>query len=184
MSPEAYARQMKQLLPWGSIWPFSPSSWLSTLLVGFGDELARIDARAEDVVNEWDPSTAVQMLEDWERVLGLPEPGQKLSPITGERQIAATLKYLSRGGATPVYFEALAARLGFVATVTETATHTWTMIVDLASSPAAYTLRTAQFRSGSARSGDRVSNRSVDELERVIKKAKPAHTVALFVYTS
>jgi uncharacterized protein YmfQ (DUF2313 family) len=151
-------------------------------MLGFSDELARVDARSDDLLREWDPSTSVATLEDWERILGLPEPGQTLSAIVGERQLDVANKYVWQGGATPAYFVSVAARLGFVATVARTATHTWTMTVTLSANSASFTVRVSEFRAGSARAGDRVANRDVSDLERVINRLKPAHTVALFVY--
>jgi uncharacterized protein YmfQ (DUF2313 family) len=177
---EWYARQLKQLLPRGALWWFDPGSWLSTLLIAIGDELARVDGRGEALVEEWDPRTALETLPDWERVLGLPEGAAALSSVTAERQAAAARKLAARGGQTAAYFVELAARLGFVVTVVETVAHTWRMDVDLSGSTA--TVVFSEFRAGTARAGDRVANRSVAELEYVINRAKPAHTAVLFAY--
>jgi uncharacterized protein YmfQ (DUF2313 family) len=177
---EWYARQLKQLLPPGALWWLDPGSWLSTQLLAIGDELARVDGRGEALVDEWDPRTALETLPDWERVLGLPEGAAALSSVTAERQAAVARKLAARGGQTAAYFIGLAARLGFVVTVVETVAHTWRMDVDLSQSTA--TLAVSEFRAGSARAGDRVANRSVADLEYVINRAKPAHTVVLFAY--
>jgi uncharacterized protein YmfQ (DUF2313 family) len=177
---ERYARQLKQLLPPGALWWLDPGSWLSTQILAIGDELARVDARGETLVDEWDPRTALETLPEWERVLGVPDGATPLSSITAERQAAAARKLAARGGQTAAYFVELAARLGFVVTIVETVAHTWRMDVDLSQSTA--TLAVSEFRAGSARAGDRVANRSVAELESVINQAKPAHTVVLFAY--
>jgi uncharacterized protein YmfQ (DUF2313 family) len=180
MDAPAYARQLKQLLPTGSLFTMEPDSWLSKLLLAIGDELARVDARGEKLLDEWDPRTAVETLEDWERVLGIAPP---TTATTADRQVAIVAQYVARGGSTAAYFIEMAARLGFVATVTVTAASTWRMDVDLAASSAAYTLRVSEFRAGSSRAGDRVANKDVAELESVINRAKPAHTLALFAYS-
>jgi uncharacterized protein YmfQ (DUF2313 family) len=130
-------------------------------------------------VDEWDPRTALETLPEWERVVGITDP----SAVTSERQAAIAAKLVARGGQTAAYFEELAAFLGFVATVEVTAPHTWRMNVDLSQSPGA-ALNVTEARAGVARAGDRVVNRDVAELESVINRAKPAHTVALFAYTS
>lgn len=179
----SYARQLKQLLPPGLLWRLDVDSWLSDLLFAIGQELARVDARAVDLLDEWDPRTAFELLADWERVLGLPEPGTALAVDTRERQIAVARKLVARGGQTAAYFVELAARAGFVATVTETVAHTWRMDVDLAASSASYALVISEARVGTARAGDRIANRSVGELEAIINRAKPAHTVVLFAYS-
>lgn len=180
MDANAYARQFKQLLPPGRLFRLEPGSWLSKVMLAIADEMARIDARGVNLLDEWDPRTALETLPDWERCLGITPP---VGATTSERQVAVTAKYVARGGQTPAYFIQLAAGLGFIATIAETGANTWTMTVNLAASSASYTLRVSEARAGSARSGDRVANRDVAELEALINKAKPAHTLALFVYT-
>ncbi len=114
LSTEAYARQLKQLLPRGLLWKLEPDSWLSKLLLAIADELARSDARGEDLVDEWDPRSALETLTDWERVLGITPA---LGATTIQRQTAITAAVVARGGSTPAYFISLAASLGFVATI-------------------------------------------------------------------
>lgn len=177
MDAAAYARQLKALLPPGRLWSFEPGSWLSQLLLGIADELARVHARAEVLVREWDPRTADETLAEWERVLGLPEEGESLAGSTAGRQQAATRKLIARGGQTAAYYVELAARLGFTVTVVETGAHAWRMDVQ----PGGYDLTATDFRAGS-RAGDRLTGRSAVELERVINRLKPAHTVLVFNY--
>ncbi len=180
MDANAYARQLKQLLPGGSLWRLDAGSWLSKLLLGVADELARVDDRGDDLVNEWDPRTALETLPDWERMLGI-TPAASATAIEREAVVAATLA--ARGGATASYFIGLAAHLGFVATIDYPAAHTWRMNVDLTLSVSTAVLDW-QARAGAARAGDRVASRSVAVLEGLINRLKPAHTVALFLYTS
>lgn len=182
MDAAAYARHLKQLLPPGAIWRFEPDSWLSKTLLAIADELARVGARAANLLDEWDPRTAIEMLTEWERVLGVSVPA---GATVSERQISIARQYVARGGQTAAYYIDLAARLGFVATVTDTGlgASTWRVNVDLAASSASYTLTAAEFRAGTARAGDRVRNLSVADLEAAILRAKPAHTVVTFLYT-
>jgi uncharacterized protein YmfQ (DUF2313 family) len=179
--PAEAGRQLAQLLPPGPLWTLDPGSWLSRVLLAIADELARIDDRCDNLLDEWDPRTALETLEDWERVLGLAPASDA---TVSARQVAAAAACAARGGSTPAYFVALAAGLGYVATLDEppvTATHTWRLNVDLAASSA--TVAETEARAGSARSGDRISDRAVAELEAAINRAKPAHTVVLFAYT-
>jgi len=175
-----YARQLAQLLPPGRLWNLEPESFLSRVLLAIAGEFARVDERCGRMIDEWDPRTAVETLPDWERVLGIvPHSDASVS----ERQIACANAYVARGGQTAAYLCDVAARLGFVTTITVTAPSTWRMDVDLAASSALYTLRTTEFRAGSSRAGDRLESRNVAELEDEINRIKPAHTVALFAYT-
>jgi hypothetical protein len=124
LSAEAYARQLKQLLPRGLLWRLDPGSWLSKLLLAISDELARIDGRAEVLVNEWDPRTAVETLPEWERIFGLPSTG-----TTAQRQAAIAGAAAARGGQSRQYFIGLLAQMGYVATLAETAAHTFSVLI-------------------------------------------------------
>jgi uncharacterized protein YmfQ (DUF2313 family) len=42
--------------------------------LGFADEFARLDGRADDLIEEADPRTTDEMLPDWEGFAGLPDP--------------------------------------------------------------------------------------------------------------
>lgn len=175
MDADAYARQLKQLLPPGRLWRLDTGSILSALFVALGQTLARVEARAVDLLAEWDPRTANETLPDWEHALGLPEDGQSLAPDVPSREAAIVQKYLAQGGSNAAYFIGIAARLGFTVTVDEPAAHTWRLTVHAAPTT------TEPFRIGS-RIGDRISGRSNTELERVINRLKPAHTLCLFLY--
>jgi uncharacterized protein YmfQ (DUF2313 family) len=182
---DVYARLLKQLLPSGRLWNLEPDSNLSRLFLGIAQEFARIDVRADDLMGELDPRTAVELLPNWEVVLGLPEDGQTLGSTIAERQAAVARKFLAQGGSTPAYFIQLAALAGYVATITETGMplHTWRMNVDLSRSPSGTQAVSAAFRTGASRTGERLRSWSVAELEAIINKAKPAHTVVLFAYS-
>ncbi len=180
LSAEAYARQLKQLLPRGILWRLEPDSWLSRLLLGIADELARIDERGEDLVDEWDPRTAVETLPEWERTLGLPDGCLPLATTTAGRQAAVAAKMVARGGQTAAYFVARAAGLGFPATVDEPAPDTWRLTVTL---PDMSLVVDYVARAGTAVAGDRVASSSVPPLECVFNRIKPAHSVLWVAYT-
>lgn len=181
LSADAYARQLKQLLPRGLVWKLDPASWLSKLLLGISDELARIDARSDDLLNEWDPRTAFETLPEWERMMRIPDGCLGVSTVTSERQAAVTAKWIARGGAAPTYFIGVAARLGIVATIDELAPYTWRLNVNLAQSTS-LTIVSYIFRTGTARTPDPLTNISSAAFECVMNRLKPAHTVLLFKY--
>lgn len=72
---DAYRRALQALLPPGSIWRRDLNGILAELLLAAGDEMARVDARGVDLLNEADPRTTKELLPDFERVLGLPSTG-------------------------------------------------------------------------------------------------------------
>lgn len=182
-----YVRQLKQLLPRGVLWRLDPDSFLSKLLLGIAEELARIDARGEDLQREWSPATATaaECLDDWERVLGLPDPLLENPPtVEADRQVAATSKYVMRGGQSRQYMIDLAASLGFVATIEDGVTpYHWTMTIDLSLAEPGFNLRETECRLGTARCPDRIGdNVTIEELESIVWRANPAHTYAHFIY--
>lgn len=115
----AYARQLKRLLPPGRLFALLTDSWLSKALHAIATELARIDARGLDLLEESDPRTTSELLEDWERVLALPEPGEQLGATEAERQAEISWKVVARGGQSIAFYVAVAAAMGITATVTE-----------------------------------------------------------------
>lgn len=68
---EAYAGMLGQLLPPGKLWRLA-GSFLASVLLGSADELARVDQRVGDLLDEADPSTTVELLPEYERELELP----------------------------------------------------------------------------------------------------------------
>jgi hypothetical protein len=70
LAADAYARMMTALLPPGRLWRLV-GSVLSDLLLACADELARLDARVDDLLDEADPSTATELIPEYESELDL-----------------------------------------------------------------------------------------------------------------
>jgi len=121
MTPADYLSQLQALLPQGPAWARDPDVVLTRLLSALSEEFARIDARAGQVIDEADPRNTTELLVDWERVAGL----SALSPLDGsllstdQRRANLVSRITERGGQSPAYFIAMAARMGFVITITE-----------------------------------------------------------------
>lgn len=110
----AYTRQLKALLPPGTLYRLEPSSTLSRTLEACADELTRVDGRGADLINESDPRTATETLLDWARNLGLPDEQVPELPNTPEGlRVAVTQKLVSRGGQNLAFFERLSAACGY-----------------------------------------------------------------------
>lgn len=94
---------------------------LRRLLSCFASELVRLEADAIRLLNETDPGVATDTLEDWERVLGLPEEcfeGQVLT--LDERQTLAHTKLFGLfRTTTKTFYEEYSASLGFTVIVEE-----------------------------------------------------------------
>lgn len=117
----AWARALKQLLPPSTVlWTLTPGSTMTLALEALATELARIEGRGLDLLEEADPRTTTELLPDWERMLGLPDGCVvELLETTAERRLVITEKYTARGGQSPAYFIGQAAKLGVIATVNE-----------------------------------------------------------------
>ena len=68
-----YVEQLRALFPRGKAWPEARGPVWDSLLRSLAGELQRFDGRLCDLLEESDPRTTVEALEDWERVLGLPD---------------------------------------------------------------------------------------------------------------
>ncbi|MGY1490712.1 YmfQ family protein [Methylobacillus pratensis] len=114
VSAQENLQQLLALLPKGPAWPREVDTVLFEQLANFADELARINLRVIDLLNEADPRTTYELLADWERVAGLPDPcvtdeGQTVD----QRRAALAAKITMRGGQSRQYFLELAASMGY-----------------------------------------------------------------------
>lgn len=195
----SYADQLRALLPTGAAWPTDPDSNLGQLLAGIAEELARVDARSEALLDEADPRTTLELLGDWERVAGLPDACFGQPDNIPERQVAVVSRISGVGGQSRAYFSELAASLGYVVTIDEFRPfrcgdvcggrtygaewrHVWRMNI----LPNDYDVPDDQFYVTQFRCGDRCGKRlrgwGAINLECLVGRHKPAHSVVLFSY--
>lgn len=106
MNASAYQRMLLKLLP--------PSRWwkgigvVQKALLAAADELARVDARVRDLLEEADPRTANELLADYELELGLTASG-----TPSERRARIVALYIRRARFRPQDFlDVLAPLLG------------------------------------------------------------------------
>lgn len=69
---ESYASMLADLMPHGRLWRLLGNVLgilLDRLLLGSADELVRVDQRVQDLLNEADPRTALELLPEYEREL-------------------------------------------------------------------------------------------------------------------
>lgn len=123
MAPD-YLAQIAALLPPGAALPREPDSVLMRLLAGPAEELARVEARAAALLDEADPRGASELLADWERVAGLPDPCLGPSPTIAQRRARLVQQLTQTRGQSPAFFVAVAQQLGAAtASVTEFREH-------------------------------------------------------------
>lgn len=116
---EAYLDALQQLLPRGYAWTRSVGSRLWRLLYASADELARVDAAARLLVDEVNPLTAVSGLEDWERVLGLPDACLPSGDTLQERRGAVLAKLRDEGRQDLAWWYEVAESLGYNVAIEE-----------------------------------------------------------------
>ncbi|QTD34611.1 YmfQ family protein [Pseudomonas fluorescens] len=119
-SATQYRDQLRNLLPSGPAWEPGRVPELDQVLEGIAQELARLDARAIDVLNEMDPVTVSELVPDWEAVMNLPDPCLGATPLFDDRRLAVRRRLLAVGSQTASYFVEVARSQGYPqATVSE-----------------------------------------------------------------
>jgi len=188
---DGYTAILQGLLPTGAVWPRDTEAVLTKLLASWAAEFARVDGRADDLVDEADPRTTLEMLSDWERVCGLPDACSGLDADTvAKRRGAVAAKLTERGGQTPAYFAALAAALGYPITVHELRAFTTESTCDENVGDDVWAFAWEVWASGVVRGylaadgfcSDPLSWWGNETLECMIRAAAPAHTLPLFIY--
>lgn len=199
-SVDAYKAQLASLLPRGRAWPREEGSVLMQLMHAKAEELARIDGRASDLLEEIDPRTTLELLADWERVAGLPDACIAAPDSIAERRAAVQSRITALGGQSRAYFIALAASLGFAVTIDEFRpfrvgqsrigdrlydeawAHAWRVNVQPPAIDDGQGLTIRYFRVGESRVGERLVGFGSLDLECIIRRAAPAHSIVIFAY--
>lgn len=188
-----YRDALLALLPAGQAWPRDLDTRLAALLYGQAEELARIDARGLDLIEESDPRTTTELIGEWEAEYGLPDAcTAKLPDTLAARRTALWQKVLLIGGQNRQLYINLAAAAGYVVTIEEfepvragigragdaLTNGDWTYTFRVYGPSVEVTPLTA---GGSA--GSRLRDWGIPALECPIRRYKPAHTQVLFAYT-
>lgn len=195
MDSSNYKQMVELLLPPGAAWNPEQGSTLGNFILSLADEMARFDARALDLLTETDTRTTSELIDEWERVLGLPEICISGEQSLAERRVAATAKLIAQGGQSRQYYIDVAAALGFAITITEFQEKYFQVETSNVEEPLAegwiYHWRINA-------PDETIYDFSVDEdgvetglrywgnelLECVMNRIKPAHTQLLFAYGS
>lgn len=112
-SAEQYRNQLRSLLPSGPAWEPERVPELDQVLEGMAQELARLDARAVDLLNEMDPAGVSELVPDWEAVMNLPDPCLGATPLYDDRRLAVRRRLLAVGSQTAAYFVEVARTQGY-----------------------------------------------------------------------
>jgi uncharacterized protein YmfQ (DUF2313 family) len=109
-----YTQAFLRLLPQGQAWPRAPDSTLALTVDGLSQYWGYVDARAADLLErESDPRFTIELLPDWERAWGLPDPCFPEATTIGERQRMLVLYMTWMGGQSREYFRKLMEFVGY-----------------------------------------------------------------------
>lgn len=194
LNAESYLHKLQALLPKGRAWAHEVGSVLTNLLTGIAQEFARIDVRIDELLDETDPRTTSELLPDWERVAGLPDPCVTIDQTLAQRRLALESKLTMQGGQSRPYFIEMADALGYPNTTideystfncgesgcgdplwTEDDRFTWQ--INLPSDGAI-----TYFSCGESTCGEPLQAWGDEAIECRINKFKPAHTTVVFAY--
>lgn len=188
-----YINLIKGFLPKGCAWNLSDVTNLHKLIQSLAIELCRVDERSKDLIEEAYPNTTNELLIDWERVAGLPDDCTEGGGTIEERRRQLVQKLTTGGGQSAAFFEEIGAQLGFDITVSDikpfkagiskagdalTNDPIWTFWFLVQGPP---TINTT-FKAGVNTVGEPLVIIGNETLECTIKKLKPAHTNAYFIY--
>ncbi|MEM8698936.1 MAG: putative phage tail protein [Pseudomonadota bacterium] len=116
---EDFTEHALALLPQGRAWPREPDTVIYRFFAALGDEAFALHDRSCALLAEYPPK-ALELLVDWERTLGLPDPCLLSPPETiGARRAAVTARLANQGGQSIAYLVSVAATAGFEITIRE-----------------------------------------------------------------
>lgn len=192
LTSESFLRTLQGLLPRGRAWTREMDTDITKFLLAVADEICRVDTRANDLIREIDPKQSIELLEDFERLLDLPDECTGEATSIAQRRNEVVLKLTSQGAINRQFYIDLAAQLGYTITIYEyrqfraglsnagdpVSNGDWVYVWRV-NAPAAV----GQFFSaGQNVAGDPLAVYSDGVLECVINKRKPAETIVLFAY--
>ncbi|RJX32344.1 MAG: DUF2313 domain-containing protein [Oxalobacter sp.] len=195
MKPEDYFAQAQALLPPGAAWPRRQDGVMAGLLRAMADFFFRAHHDAETVLKEIDPRTTTFLIDEFERMLALPEQCVTILEVEQtleQRRGAAWSKLTAQGGASIPFFVEVARRSGYPDTTIETyrpltcdgdcdgalwsEVDRWTWQLNIA---AAAAVRQADCNSAC---DEPLATWGDEGFECYINQNKPAETTAIFAY--
>lgn len=158
------------LMPPGDLLTQELESEFGNFYYCFARELERLEQQGEFIPPDLDPRGTTLFLEDWERLLALPECGLPLGD-TASRRLAVHSKLTSERSLTASYIQNACVTAGFDVTVTTSATVDHQFDVDWPS------FAIEEFRTGTSVTGDRLGSwAGADALICLLDRIKPAWT--------
>ena len=187
-SLDQYSHMLLALLPRGYAWPTDGA--LGDISMALAEELQRIEGRAEGLLDEADPRTVIELIEDWEGDWGLPDPCLGQLGTLQQRRELLTNKIVGIANQSRQTYIDRAADLGYAITITEytegdaISGHPQIPLLD-----AAYviqinsTVNTIDPRTYSAFYGEAYATWGNEILECALNAIKQSHRLLIFNYS-
>jgi uncharacterized protein YmfQ (DUF2313 family) len=119
-SGDDYGTAFLSLLPQGQAWPKNPGTTLDLACRGLAEYWGFVDSRAADLLEqESDPRETLELLPDWERNWGLPDPCYTAPQDIDGRHRELLMRMTMQGSQSREFFIGVAAQLGYTITITE-----------------------------------------------------------------
>lgn len=119
-SGDDYTVAFSQLLPQGMAWPRAWKAVLMQLVRGLSQIWGFVELAASKLLEqESDPRKTIDLLPDWERNWGLPDPCYSAPDSIGGRQKALVQRMTIEGGQSRQFFIDAEAEIGFKIKITE-----------------------------------------------------------------
>jgi uncharacterized protein YmfQ (DUF2313 family) len=194
LSVQDYLHSLQASLPKGKAWARDALARTTQLLTAWAIEFARVDQRLDEAMNEADPRTTIEKIEDWELFAGLPDVCVTVDQTLEQRRNALSSKLLMQGDQSILYYINIAENMGYVgatideyepfrAGISECGDSLWTeddrftWVLNLPSNTAVN-----YFSAGESAAGDPLQSWGDEPIECRINRFKPAHTTAVFAY--
>jgi uncharacterized protein YmfQ (DUF2313 family) len=115
-----YTEAFADLLPFGLAWPRWSESITMQVVHGLSCVWEFVDGRAADLLEiESDPRKTVELLPDWERNWGLPDPCMQTPQSIQARQIALVQRMTMQGGQSRQFLINISAQIDYNITISE-----------------------------------------------------------------
>ena len=182
---------LMRLLPTGRAWSREPDTVVAQVVATQAPSHARLHARANYLLVDAFPPTAVELLPEWEATLGLPDPCAGPDQTIAQRQAHVAARLTEVDGPSIPSLTAYALALGYAITITEFAPrrfgrafgrpfggeawgHAWQV------NAPGFSIERRTF--GQSRFGEPYALWSNTVLQCELQRLMPSHTVLLFNY--
>jgi len=190
-----YAYQLDELLPRGPIWKRRQGTVLDAFIFALSNELARVNNKAESILDEADPRTSMELLENWFNDWGIPSAclAALADPSLEEKRKELITKIISSRSLTAEFFKEVAETLGYEC---EIVTYSAFTVADTVEKPLFGTEWNTSYAMGirvKSQSPTKLftANWTVDQplavwgdqlFECLMRELIPAHVIAIFEY--